>query len=387
MRIAIIQPRLSYYNGGGEKYPMDAIRHISSITNDIYFDVYTAKTLLPETTNYASFKASINPKKVRIIEKDVPSKYAYLYNIQAGEDRFRWDAESLYFSNLVYEDLCKNKPDLIWVYYIMDGLVKPVNVPATLHLLGYPRTVSDYREALLAQYERIVPISENVLQKWNGLLNRKISTKDILSQGVDIHLECKEIPIFKKETFSIVFAGRLIERKGILTLLEALENIISITKRKVNLYILGEGPYSDSIKCHISDHGLQNVVHMVGYKNDLHNYFHNANMCIFPSYEGEGLMSVVLESMYYNGLVLTTTNNGNEEAITNGINGFLVEPRNPNSLAEKILYVIEHETNLAPMRQNAAIIIRDKYSWDKYATRFRDICQSVLDHSKLSELS
>lgn len=95
-------------------------------------------------------------------------------------------------------------------------------------------------------------------------------------------------------------------------------------------------------------------------------------------------MSVVLESMYYNGIVLATTNNGNEEAITNNINGFLVEPRNANALAEKILYVIEHETELAPMRQNALATIQNKYTWNKYATRFRSICQAVLDHGNLS---
>lgn len=280
MRIAIIQPRLSYYNGGGEKYPMDAIKHVSSATNDIHFDVYTTKTLLPETTNYTFFKASIDPTKVRIIEKDVPSKYTYLYNIQAGEDRFRWDAESLYFNNLVYEDLCKHKPDLIWAYYIMDGLAKSVDVPAILHLLGYPRTTSDYREALLAQYERIVPISENVLQKWNELLNRKICTGAILSQGIDISLKCKETSIFRKETFNIVSAGRLIERKGILTLLEALEEVISATERKINLYILGEGPYSDIVKQYVLEHDLHDVVHMMGYKDNIHDYFHSANLCV-----------------------------------------------------------------------------------------------------------
>jgi hypothetical protein len=49
MKIAIVQPRISYYNGGGEKYPMDSILFIAENNSEMEFIVYTTKQSEKET--------------------------------------------------------------------------------------------------------------------------------------------------------------------------------------------------------------------------------------------------------------------------------------------------------------------------------------------------
>ena len=170
MKIAVVQPRLSYFSGGGEKIPLELMSHLVDLL-DISFDLYTTKSVLSEAPGYTQFKANFrDSKKITIHELPVPKKFLSLYKIQPGMDRYRWDCESLFFNNLVYGNLLKDKPDMIFSFYLPDCVVKPTSIPSMLYLLGYPRTKSDYREAMLVQYDSIISSSQSALDRWNEQL-------------------------------------------------------------------------------------------------------------------------------------------------------------------------------------------------------------------------
>lgn len=369
MKIAIIQPRISYYNGGGETIPLEAITHLSHILDDVSFDLYTTKPPLPFTEKYLSFKSKIDPNKVNVFEIEPPLKFKHIYSTPPGSDRPRWDIESLYFNNLVLPLITNNRPDIVWSYYLLDYLLKVKDVPSVLYLLGYPRTNSEYREAMISQYDAVIPITRNVLNKWNDRLSIKIDTTEVLHQGINIGNPTKNLEYFDPDNFNIVFAGRIIERKGLITLLESIK-MLRPTINNVKLYIFGEGPFSDEVDKYISGNNLTDNVVLGGYKSDIFSYLCGANLCVFPSHEGEGLMTVVLESMFYNGLVITTHDNGNEEAIIDNINGFLVDPKNPSELANKILYIYKNYSKLSDIKANAKSTIKNKFTWNNHAKRF-----------------
>lgn len=377
MKIIFIQPRISYYNGGGEHYPMDAIIHLAESYPDIHITLLTSQIRLQKTEKYERF-CKIKSKNVSVVELALPSSHDFLYDVPAGELRYRWDMESLAFANLALEYINKNNFDIIWTYYLMDFPFK-IKTPTVLHLLGYPRVQSEYREALLSQYSCILANSSNVIHKWNEILERPIITHaDVLHQGILLLDNIIDPPAFDKNIINIVFAGRLMERKGILLLCEAIKRYRdSSLSTKIMLHICGDGPLKDFIKQFIEKNQLSEWIVFHGHVSNVAAFFQKADFCVFPSFAGEGLMSVVLEAMYYNGAVITTIGNGNEEFIDDGVSGYLIEQNNFEKLYSKILTLVE-DKDLITLTKAKAKEVAKKCSWANFCKDFIKISEKVI---------
>ena len=371
MKICFTQPRVSYYNGGGERYTLDAIRAISKINQ---YEIYliTSKARQSETENYKIFKKEMSDK-IEIIEISIPDKFDYIYQIEPGQMRYRWDIESINFNASIYNILRKKKIDILWCSYILDGIFVPESTKSIINLLGFPRKETYYLEGLLSRYDLIVSNSNNVILKWNKLLDKKIIKYKILPQGINFKQSRKKP---KNDKIVILFAGRYIERKGILQLLSAFSHIQKEFKN-VELRLFGEGPHLRQIKSFLRKNSLDEYVTVNGFVENIDIEMQNANFCVFPSWEGEGLMSTVLEAMYYNGLVITTSNNGNEEVMKHGESGFIVPPNNVEELTKEIRKVIIGLENFEEIRNKAKKSISQHFSWDAYCKKFAEIIESL----------
>ncbi len=375
--MAFTQPRVSYYNGGGERYALDAIKALSAHSeNEIY--LFTTKSKLPETDHYRDFKANYG-EKIKIFELALPKKIEYIYNIEPGELRYRWDIESINFNALIYNELKHHKIDILWSFYILDGIFIPESVKSIINLIGYPREKTYYLEGLLSRYDLIVSNSFNVISKWNDILAKKIKKYKVLPQGINLglnHPGNKKNNNNNNNNIVIMFAGRYIERKGIIDLISS----FSILKKRYNnieLRLFGEGPLLNEMNFLVIDKKLNGSVIINGFVNNIKVEMQNADFCVFPSWKGEGLMSTVLEAMYYNGLVLTTSDNGSEEVIDNGVNGLIVSPNSTKELVDAMSKIISNMSDFENMRVAAKKTIFDNFSWKNYSEKFNIIINSL----------
>ncbi len=95
MKIAIHQPRLSYYIGGGERVPLEQAKYLARLGHKVTI-----------VTTDADRKSSLfrlfveeNPL-VRIEAIRLSDKLKYLYKTELGQNRRRVDAESMEFGRL-----------------------------------------------------------------------------------------------------------------------------------------------------------------------------------------------------------------------------------------------------------------------------------------------
>jgi len=377
MRIGVVQPRISYHDGGGEYYPMDAISFVAKNHPDVIFDVYTLCPPAMPTERYSRFKEQVT-RNVNIFEFEIPDEFRYLYEIVPGTVRYRWDIESYYFANLLLKKLnADTRPDLIWTYYLMDFPFN-IGIPTVLNLLGYPREKTQHREALLSQYSQIVSISENTVNKWNDVLDIPIKKYKVMHQGVTFSDAESNIPEgFEQGRTNVLFVGRLIERKGILLLCEVVKKI-SKTKlgNKIRLHICGEGELQNNIKQFVINDNLEDYIFIHGQVLNVNDYYKNADFCVFPSHRGEGLMSTVIEAMYSNGTVVTTSENGNEELIVDGKSGFLIPPNDFDSLYSVINELVL-DTGKRDSVKECAKASAKTCTWEQYAEHFLTICSSL----------
>lgn len=148
----------------------------------------------------------------------------------------------------------------------------------------------------------------------------------------------------------VIFVGRLAKQKGLNLLLDIWE----IVHQRHNDWILdiyGEGDMEEWLKEQINNNNINIVLHKPTL--DIHECYKNSSMLVLTSnYEPFGL--VIPEAMSC-GLPVVSFDcpYGPRDIITDGEDGYLVQPGDCETFTDKICYLIEHPEERKKMGKNA----------------------------------
>lgn len=142
----------------------------------------------------------------------------------------------------------------------------------------------------------------------------------------------------------ILFVAHLRHEKGIDVLLAAFDKVRATTDVELELVgpgdpaILGPQVVADL------DRGIAaGAVHLAGmrpYGPDLFQHFVDADLFVLPS-RSEGTPRVLVEARAFGCPVVATTAGGIPTSVTDGVDGVLVPPEDPDALADAIVRVLE----------------------------------------------
>lgn len=148
--------------------------------------------------------------------------------------------------------------------------------------------------------------------------------------------------VHKQQTgyFTLLFLGLLGKNKGIYDLLECIRDHKVEFQGKLKLYIGGNGEI-EHVKQLIKEYGIADIVIFEGWvsgdkKIELLN---KSDAYILPSYK-EGLPISILEAMSYGMPIISTPVGGIPEIVSNGENGYLVEPGNKEDIYKAIISLL-----------------------------------------------
>lgn len=148
--------------------------------------------------------------------------------------------------------------------------------------------------------------------------------------------------VHKQQTgyFTLLFLGLLGKNKGIYDLLECIRDHKVEFQGKLKLYIGGNGEI-EHVKQLIKEYGIADIVIFEGWvsgdkKIELLN---KSDAYILPSYK-EGLPISILEAMSYGMPIISTPVGGIPEIVSNGENGYLVEPGNKEDIYKAIMSLL-----------------------------------------------
>lgn len=171
----------------------------------------------------------------------------------------------------------------------------------------------------------------------------------------------------------ILFLGNAIYRKGLHTLLKAVERQTS----KVRVEVVGglsvEPGYVKRIREMISANHLSSFVFLDGAldKEPLAEKFRNAHILVVPSsYEGFGI--VYLEGMGFGLPAVGTTAGAAGEVITHGEDGFLIEPDDDVTLARILDELANDRELLTGLSLNALKRYKSQPRWEETAKGIRE---------------
>ena len=142
----------------------------------------------------------------------------------------------------------------------------------------------------------------------------------------------------------ILAVGRLVEAKDYQNLLHAF-SILSESRPKAKLWIVGDGPQNQFLADLSGSLGLDHAVKFLGVRSDVDKIYNAADLYVLSSaWEGFGL--VVAESMATEKLVVATDCGGVKEVV--GGLGFLVPAKDSQRLAQSMCAALD----LAPSEKN-----------------------------------
>ena len=149
----------------------------------------------------------------------------------------------------------------------------------------------------------------------------------------------------------VVMIGRLADGKGFEDLLAAVDRM----EADLSVYLVGDGPLRESLVAEIEDRGLSETVHMLGYREDVPAILAASDVAVLPSYR-EGTPRVLTEAMASGLPVVATDIAGIPEQISDGENGFLIEPGDIDALVDRL----EQLTSDPALREEFGTAGRDR---------------------------
>jgi glycosyltransferase involved in cell wall biosynthesis len=182
--------------------------------------------------------------------------------------------------------------------------------------------------------------------------------------------------------FELLFVGRLVERKGVHLLLDALASLPP--GRRVVLHVVGDGP--DRARLEEQARRLQlgdrAVFHGFVSKDELQRRLATCDAFVLPAVvdakgDTEGLGVVLLEAMSYARPVIASAAGGIVDIVRDRRNGLLVPPGDAPRLAAAIAEMMGDPARARQFGLNGRDDVAAGFSWDVIADRLAAIYRDV----------
>lgn len=140
-----------------------------------------------------------------------------------------------------------------------------------------------------------------------------------------------------KDVFAVLSIGELNKNKNHEVVIRA---IAKIDNSGIHYLVCGKGQLDEYLRNLSKELGIENQVHLLGFRKDISEICKISDLFAFPSYR-EGLSVALMEAMA-NGLPVVCSNiRGNSDLIESGKGGYLVEPDDVEGFAKYIKELIE----------------------------------------------
>ena len=203
---------------------------------------------------------------------------------------------------------------------------------------------------------------------WNLYVRHRIIRHEqgrfIKGSGVDLKDYCYT-PEPSEGKIKVILTARMIVEKGIFLLTEAAERLRHKYGQTVEFQLIGGlDDHPDAITKEQMDAVCDGkYIKWLGYRTDVRDLLKACHIVAFPSYYMEGLPKSLIEANAVGRPIITSNSVGCKEAVIDGYNGFLIEPKDVDALTEKLDVLIGDKDLRVKMGRNSR----------EYAEKYFDI--------------
>lgn len=177
---------------------------------------------------------------------------------------------------------------------------------------------------------------------------------------------------------TFLFIGRLLTEKGVAEYCEA-ASVVKADFPEARFVLVGPHDHSLPHACSSDDLArwkAEGAVEFVGGVKDVRPWIEECSVFVLPSYR-EGTPRSVLEAMSMGRAIITSDAPGCRETVEEGVNGFLVAPRQSRPLAEAMRRFLEEPSRVVRMGESSRHLVERHYD-------VRKVNKVILDAMELT---
>lgn len=225
----------------------------------------------------------------------------------------------------------------------------------------------DVYRGLFRTGDRFLPISE----RWrNRLIELGCDASEIYVHRMGI--DCSKFAFTPRhlavgEPVKIVTIARLVEKKGVEYGIRAIAKLVESTPN-VQYTIVGDGPLKQQLQALIQELKVEKTVQLLGWRQqqEVIELLNRSHILLMPSVtaangDQEGIPVSGMEALAMGMPIVGTQHSGIPELVQDGVSGFLVPERDPEALAEKLGYLVQHPERWLEMGQAGRAYVEANY--------------------------
>jgi phosphoheptose isomerase len=277
---------------------------------------------------------------------------------------------------------------------------------------GFPGERAELEERLMGEADRVIAECPQDLRDMTRLYRIDERRVSVVPCGfdpdelwpVDRKLARQKLGLCSDEPV-LLQLGRMVPRKGVDTAIRAVARLRHSFGMNAELIVVGGDcedpeacacPEIDRLRQIAQSEGIDDLVRFDGRKRrEVLKYYYSAADAFItvPWYEPFGITP--LEAMACGTPVIGSDVGGIKYSVVNGETGYLVPPRNPEAVAERLANLLDSSDLCREMGRKAAHRVNELFTWEKvvdglssiYEAAGRDTAQVVLPGSALSEVT
>lgn len=175
------------------------------------------------------------------------------------------------------------------------------------------------------------------------------------------------------------YFGRLSREKGILNLIEAINNIPG-----ARLIIAGDGPERENIQAYIKEHKLENRITLLGYlnQNDIRENIRKCRFVTVPSICFENCPYSILETMEIGKPIIGSKIGGIPELVKDDVNGYTYAYDCVDDLTDKLKILFENDEKVNEFSNNSKRLYKENYSAEAYYNKLMTVYNKYINTDK-----
>ncbi|MBO90187.1 MAG: glycosyl transferase group 1 [Rickettsiales bacterium] len=247
------------------------------------------------------------------------------------------------------------------------------------------------RGAILEKLKRWILLRANAVTVVSHAMRdyceeRRLKPGRVVVQSMGVDLEATFTPGEQHASRNgVVFVGRLVEKKGVEYLIEAV-GLLAAKHVGLELTIVGDGPLRDSLKALAKSQGVGDRVRFVGGvpNEDVVHFLRSAAISVMPSVvsasgDREGLGLVAVEAQGCGCAVIASDLPAVRDTVIDGQTGLMAKPADAVDLARKIQTLLEDDALRRRLADGGRRHAMGKFTWRTVGSRYGRIITEMLD--------
>jgi len=182
---------------------------------------------------------------------------------------------------------------------------------------------------------------------------------------------------FNGEDVIAICVTRITRDKGLLDLQKAMALLHSRGVQHPKLLLVGDGPDLELITHRMQPLIESGRVVVLGRRDDVRSLLAISDLFVLPTFH-ENLSNAILEAMCAGKAVLTTRVGGNPELVMDGETGILIEPANPELLADALHSLSTNQQHRAKMGRAGRSRVEKHFSMPQWVKRIDAVYRELL---------